>query len=218
MYISQSENSKSKICNLAHSNPIRVENLLFFALSPTVSEIMANLLFQGHVTLKVKLPKIEKFKICYFACSNHARVKNYLCFALSLIVPEITANLNFLKICPFLTSQSDMNSRWRSPENRDHLHTDKFHEILFISFWVIAFISHLWPRFWRLYTRKRVELQHVRIQTFVCKDFININDGDIEFEERLKYKLLLPMQRLHTEITITRCAKSFETFLCLTCW
>ena len=44
-----------------------------------------------------------------------------------------------LKILPFLTSKSDMNSRTRSLEKSDHLHTDilkptKFHEILRISF------------------------------------------------------------------------------------
>ena len=37
---------------------------------------------------------------------------------------KINILIKVLKIWPFLTSQSDMNSRTRSPENRDHLHTD----------------------------------------------------------------------------------------------
>ena len=37
---------------------------------------------------------------------------------------KINILLKVLKIWPFLTTQSDMNSRTRSPENRDNLHTD----------------------------------------------------------------------------------------------
>ena len=51
MYISQSENSKLKI--LKFINPVRIKHLLRFALSLTVSEITANLLFLGHVTFRV---------------------------------------------------------------------------------------------------------------------------------------------------------------------
>ena len=42
-----------KILILACSNPARDENLFRFVLSLTVSEITANLSFQGHVTLRV---------------------------------------------------------------------------------------------------------------------------------------------------------------------
>ena len=37
---------------------------------------------------------------------------------------KINILIKVLKIWPFMTSQSDMNSRTKSPENRDHLHTD----------------------------------------------------------------------------------------------
>ena len=59
---------------------------------------------------------------------------------------KINILLKVLKIWPFLTSESDMNSRTRSPENRDHLLISEelqCHEILHISFWVIVFTSHL---------------------------------------------------------------------------
>ena len=38
-------------CTFIGSNPIGGKNLLHFALSITVSEVMANLRFRGHVTL-----------------------------------------------------------------------------------------------------------------------------------------------------------------------
>ena len=53
MYISQSENSKSKICAFACINSARVKNLLRFALSFTISELTVHLRFRGHVILRV---------------------------------------------------------------------------------------------------------------------------------------------------------------------
>ena len=46
---------------------------------------------------------------------------------------------NILNILPFLASQWGINSRTRSPENRDHLYTDikrpaKYYDFLFVSF------------------------------------------------------------------------------------
>ena len=52
---------------------------------------MANLRFQGHVTLRVMLPKNKNFKIGYFAYCNPAKVTKMLHFALSLTVSEKAA-------------------------------------------------------------------------------------------------------------------------------
>ena len=90
MYISQSENSKSKIwkfCNFACSNPARE---FFFSFWDNGKST-----FSRSCDLESCDLKIKNFKMCYFACSNPARVKNLLCFALSFTVYEIMANLLF---------------------------------------------------------------------------------------------------------------------------
>ena len=73
-----------KSCNFISNKPIRFENLLRFALSLTVSEIMANWGFRGNVTFRVSCDlKIDIFKSCNFVSSKPTGLTNLLCFAYS---------------------------------------------------------------------------------------------------------------------------------------
>ena len=66
-----------------------------------------------------------------------------------LLVGENKHFINSCSTFDLLISQSGMSGHTKSPENRDHLHTDikwlaKFHKILSIGLWVIMFTSDLW--------------------------------------------------------------------------
>ena len=102
MYISQSENSKTKISKSVILHAVTLWGSKICSVSLYLLQFL-RFHFQGHMSYwgscDIKW-KISKFVI--FACSNPARVGNSLCFALSLTVSEISANLKILNILKFL--------------------------------------------------------------------------------------------------------------------
>ena len=88
-------NQNFKICYFACNNPVRIQNSLPFALSLMVYKIMANLLFRGHVTLRVMWPKNQKFQNLLFCMQLLCKGNKFAPFrGFALTVYEITANLN----------------------------------------------------------------------------------------------------------------------------
>ena len=95
-----------KSYNFVGSKSTGFENLLHFALSLTVSEVMANLLSWGHVTLRGHVTlKVNISKSCNFVGCKHNGFENLFCFALSLTVSEKTAILTFFKNWPKIGRQ-----------------------------------------------------------------------------------------------------------------
>ena len=76
-------------CNFVGSKPTGFENLLCLVLSLTVSEIMANLRFRGHLNLRGNVTQNYIFKSCNFVVSKPTGVENKLRFVLSLTVSEM---------------------------------------------------------------------------------------------------------------------------------
>ena len=74
---------------------------------------------------------------------------------------KINILLKVLKIWPFLTSQSDMNSRTKSPENRDHPHTDTTIPASFMKLFTLVFYFSLSQVVWGSSGKRRGQNQYI---------------------------------------------------------
>ena len=119
MYMSQPENSKSKILILQKVNPARVKNLLCFVELPdkTFFHVYCNM---------------DRDISWYGFWSRYAALP--FC-SISYVSWDDSKFKKMLKIWPFYTSHSDMSGHTRLPEPA------KFHEIVTIGFSVIVLTS-----------------------------------------------------------------------------